>query len=532
MAEAWGREPKAAIENQIPYGEHESALLVAGASVTGLMCVESLWQGDLQVELTIETPLELKPAAGNAGVQVTREAEGWKVRAVFPLRVQGQKWFDSISLSVPEEATPGEYAVEAVAVIRSGGEEETVRQSSRLKVISKREVPNLFKVGALTLPSNENGEADERQENNTVLIKGKKTFFQGMMEKRKESATQFDSDAAAYVSVPIENKASCGSIVLVRMDFLDPDTGKAMPGFEIPYAAEHGDALGSEAVYQIVELSANSDTRVTLPIYTNDEVVEPGVYTARLSAQLFGTDIEVGRAEAAVHVVQGRWTAALATLLALCTALVGVAFAVNKRKDFFDMSSRDLILIALFGTVMFAVVNIPGTLLLNTAHVLLGPFGFLLTGFFYETLFYILLGALVALIPNTGVAALVIAVRFLMSSFIMGELSPLSIIHTALTATCLEGAFHLLGLTQKGSDARKLNGQTSPRRVYAAAFVLGLTDVYLSFTFFNLSMFFYRLYYAAWYLTLYLVVNGFLFTFIAVPFGFRLGSRLKATTNG
>lgn len=187
------------------------------------------------------------------------------------------------------------------------------------------------------------------------------------------------------------------------------------------------------------------------------------------------------------------------------------------------MNGKDLILIALFGTVIFAVVNIPGTILFNVAHVLLGPFSFFLTGFFYEVIFYLLLISLLVLIPRTGVVTLAIMVRFLMSSFILGEFSPVSFLYYPTMAVVLEGAVYLSGISKESRNFSK-------RRIMVAAVTLGLADAYLSFVSFNLSMLFYRLYYANWYIGIYIVINGFLFTFLAVPFGFSLGKRLRAVS--
>jgi len=40
------------------------------------------------------------------------------------------------------------------------------------------------------------------------------------------------------------------------------------------------------------------------------------------------------------------------------------------------------ITVALFGTTMFACVNVPSTILSDFSHILRGPFGFLIIGVF------------------------------------------------------------------------------------------------------------------------------------------------------
>lgn len=554
-----GGDAKVLLRNEIPYGEREGALMAQGATMSGLLCVESRTQQDLQVELSVHVPHPLEAKADDPQFDVSHNETGEVVRAGFPLRVAGEKWFSSINIVIPPGAPAGEYTVRSVARVRSGEGEETLEQVTLLRVVSGDLIPTLFRMGDLVVPSNEKGEPEERQERNTVLIKGKKTFWQGLVEDSRKSS-RFDTKPSTYLTVPLGNTGPHKAIVLVRMDVLDPLTGKRAPGFELPYAAEHGDTLGEEAVYQVVEMSPESEERVVLPFYVSEEAVSPGIYNARVRAVLFGTDIEADRREVEVRVVGVRWLPALMTATALLTAFGGILFSYWQRKRYFEMKGRELILIALFGTVMFAVVTIPGTLLLHAAHIILGPFSFLVTGFFNEILFYLLLVSLVVLIPRVGAVSLVVAVRFLLSSFVLGEFSPISLIYYATTATCLEIAVFLSGLSRPQLAACADAGAAAPsvppvgaahgccangdahgsagmasffsrKQVFLTAVILGVTDAFLSFVFFNLSMFFYRLYYATWYLAAYLVIDGFLFTLIAVPFGFRLGGRLKATAN-
>ncbi len=550
--------PRVLLKNEIPYGEREGALMAQGSRISALLCVESQAQQDVRVGLSLRVPHPLKVSTDDRRIGVSEEADDQVVAADFPLRIEGEKWFSSVTITIPEDAPPGEYAVRSSARARGGDGEETVEQVARLRVVSRGDIVKLFHFGEPTLPSNEKGAPEDRQERGTVLIKGKKTFWQGLVEDRKQSS-RFDTKPSTYLSVPIRNTSPHKAIVLVRMDVVDPVSGERIPGFELPYAAEHGDTLGEVAVYQVVEMNPESAERVVLPVYVS-ETVRPGMVTARVRAVLFGTDIEADRKDLAVKVVGVRWLPALMTAVALLTGLGGLATSYWQRKRYLEMKGRDLILIALFGTVMFAVVSIPGTLLLHAAHIILGPFSFLVTGFFHEILFYLLLVSLVVLIPRVGTVSLAVAVRFLLSSFVLGELSPISLIYYATTATCLEAAVYCSGLSRakrnllphpgalgnapdsSGEPNRSPDPVDDDRAVAApsgysrsqillAAIVLGITDAFLSFVFFNLSMFFYRLYYATWYLAAYLFIDSFCFTLIAVPFGFKLGSRLKVTAN-
>ena len=59
------------------------------------------------------------------------------------------------------------------------------------------------------------------------------------------------------------------------------------------------------------------------------------------------------------------------------------------------------------------------------------------------------------------------------------------------------------------------------------ALLHALADALLAFVSLNMSMFFFRLFYADWYIWMYVTVSGFLYTLIAVPLGIRIGTGLR-----
>lgn len=512
---------KAIIKNEIPYGERESSLLGTGTTIAALLCVESLSQEDMSLDYEVSIPSPLMPRVGDEDIKVERRRDSWILKASFHLKVEGEKWFRPIRITIPKDAPCREYSISAKATIQTRTGKEVIKQTNRLEVVSSKGMKDYFEMGEVIIPSNEKGEPDSRLERNTFLIREGKRFWQRLA--LKEDKKRIGIEPATYMAVTIKNKAPYKCVLLIKLIILDPWTGEKVKGFEYPYAAEHGDLLGEGEIYQIVSVQPESKEKVVLPIYTEEGVVLPGIYLASVKVFHFGTSTLVGKKDLKIKVVSTRWTPLLMTCLALITAIGGCSFFYWKRREFLSMKGGNLILIALFGTVMFAVVNIPGMILFNVAHVLLGPFSFFLTGFFYEVIFYLLLTSLLVLIPRVGVVTLVIAVRFLMSSFILGEFSPLSLIYYPTMATVLEGVVYLLGISKGREDVGR-------NQIILAAVALGLADTYLSFVFFNLSMLFYRLYYANWYIGIYLIINGFLFTLLAVPFGFRLGRRLKAVS--
>jgi hypothetical protein len=216
---------------------------------------------------------------------------------------------------------------------------------------------------------------------------------------------------------------------------------------------------------------------------------------------------------------------------------MGMVFLIYlKRKYFLRLKTRELITIALFGTIIFAVVNVPGTLLWRLAHIFLGPFSFFITGFFHEIIFYMLLTSLVVLIPKPGAITLVIIIKSLMSDLLFGGFSATSFLNMGATALILEAAYYLCGLTRSVTEDSRAqttaqSGYSRPgvsrQTVWITALVCGLGDMLISYINFNIFMLLYRLYYATWYIAVYLLVSGFLYTVIAVPLGFTLSRRLS-----
>ena len=69
--------------------------------------------------------------------------------------------------------------------------------------------------------------------------------------------------------------------------------------------------------------------------------------------------------------------------------------------------------------------------------------------------------------------------------------------------------------------------QLSKRYLLAVALLFGLGDAVITFINMQQMMFFYRLYYADWYLALYMLVNGVLYSSIGAWLGARTGTKLQ-----
>ena len=168
---------------------------------------------------------------------------------------------------------------------------------------------------------------------------------------------------------------------------------------------------------------------------------------------------------------------------------------------------------------------VPSTLFLNLVRAILGPVSVLLTGLINETLYYALLTALLIYITGdprnaettnhvrvkgSGVILLVSAVRLLLGGVTFGLFTPMAIVYTGTSVLLLETGFLLV----------------RHRNLLTWAVVLGICDALSVYVDFQLSILFYRLFYADWYIVLRILIEGFVYTFIGVLLGARLGRGL------
>ena len=63
--------------------------------------------------------------------------------------------------------------------------------------------------------------------------------------------------------------------------------------------------------------------------------------------------------------------------------------------------------------------------------------------------------------------------------------------------------------------------------MFFVALLLGMGDALITFVNLEQMMFFYRLYYADWFLAMYMIVNGLLYSSIGSWIGYKTGIKLR-----
>ena len=346
-------------------------------------------------------------------------------------------------------------------------------------------------------------------------------------ERRKPIAFE----PTTYQTVRLRNQGEETIHVVVSSTNIDTKSGEIIPFLAPPETAKGG----TNRSVAFASLLGDTVTEIPLPIYfhpvylrqgNQPEQAIPGEYVRDIAVKIWGSDATILREQRSLHLIIPNQQALLVSLLAIISSSIGFALVLRLHKQIFaGFTTKRLIVIALFSTTVFVAVMVPSTLFLNLIRAVLGPISVLLTGLINETLYYALLTALLIyisgdpenaevtnrkLVKGSGVILLVSAVRLLLGGVTFGLFTPMAIVYTGTSVLLLETGF----LCVRG------------RSLLAWAVVLGLCDALSVYVDFQLSILFYRLFYADWYIILRILIEGFVYTFIGVLLGGRLGRGL------
>ncbi len=333
-----------------------------------------------------------------------------------------------------------------------------------------------------------------------------------------QTGGRLDDEPFAYAKVELSNDGDERVLALVSGKVVDPATGELAASFRAPPHKNGGKGYS----YDVAAVGPRSSNNVILPIYLNENSLLDGNYVFRVETAIFGVSQVLAGADRQVQLVARSDRPLLVTLVMALVALTGTGWLLWRQEAALArFSTKELVVISLFGTVTFVTVNMPQTVLWDIAHVVFGPFSFLFTGIFGQTVLYALIVSLAAVLPRPGAVTLMIVVRMILNGFIFGHFTPVQILSYAMLAACLEGALYLAGATR---GQRKSNMSN----LVMIALACGLVDVVTTYMNFMAYMTLYRLYYADWYIGA-VIAAGFVYTAAGAAIGCRLGETLRRT---
>ena len=440
-------------------------------------------------------------------------------------RVASEVWYRELILRTSTASDSDRQEISGVVHFTTDtGQTWEQRATVRLQVATVPEIAEHLSIESIEMPTDATGTADPRHREDTIYHP--RPLFSWL---RTSQTNPFEP--ITYQTVRLRNHSEETIHVVVSSTSRDTRSGEAVPFLAPPESANGG----TNRSVAFASLPGSEVTEIPLPIYFHPiylkqgkpEQATPGEYTRDIAVKVWGSDATILRDERPLHLIVPNQQALLVSLLAIICSSIGLAVVLKLHKRLFaGFTTKQLIVIALFGTTVFVAVMVPATLLLNLIRALLGPVSVLLTGLINETLYYALLTALLVYIngdpestqrtdpklhsKGSGVILLVSAVRLLLGGVTFGLFTPMAIVYTGTSVLLLETGFLFV----------------RRRSLFTWAVVLGICDALAVYVDFQLSMLFYRLFYADWYIILRILIEGFTYTFIGVLLGARLGRGL------
>ena len=544
-------DPRGTIEIAIPYGTIEvektadasvgtqpapsqkASLVLQGIEMTATVLIRNGLEAPVNFDVVLQVPAsfqvlphrpvwdsKVKGVALNPGV-IGEDILSYRSSGKFT--VESEVWYSQLTLKMPDDPLPSATQIRGHVFFENAlGDRWERNVTTPLRSASLDEIAGQLRIEGITMPTGPSGVSDPRQQPDAIssprsLLGG----FGRWLGAKAASMDQFEP--IAYQTVHIHNGRQETIHAIVASMNRDTMDGEPVPFLSPPDAVN----AGTNRSLAFVSLTGESTTPVPLPIYFNPlselyrDFTGAGRYERAIEVKIWGSDATVLRATRPLLIVTPNFHAMLVTGIVLVVTGLGIALLLCFHQQLFScFSTKQLILISLFGTTIFIAVNVPSTLLTNLISALLGPISSLVTGLINEMLYYALLTSLLVLLPKFGVIALVSAVRLLLGGVTLGLLTPTILLHVVTAVLLLEVGFQI---------ARKItldSGAIGGANLLILAFIFGLCDALTVYVEFQLSMTLYRLFYADWYILTRILVDGFTYTFIGVLLGKRLGAGL------
>lgn len=388
--------------------------------------------------------------------------------------------------------TPGTINIESSLL------DSTKNISKDVDVVSEDDIKNSIDIsneGVYPVDSTQDKETLKRELKNNIKIKQSITDTFQKFIGRDET---FDTPAG-YMCTDLNNCADFDIPVHVKFSVLDDD------GNEIEYF--RGDQFDrqedeSSAVPETdVVLKSDESLNLKLPVYADVFSVKPGTYKAQIKVSVYGsdTDIEVKNFDLQVY-RQSELQKAIA-LISVSLSIICVIILFFKQKKWIrNFRTSEIMLIALFTAVKFALVDVTDFVFSDSIRAILGPLGpieHLVTGILWDVVNSLFVTCMVCLIPKTGVIIISSVVRLILKGVAFGSFNPVSILLMMSYAVIAEVLLYIAGFTR---GKRKFETKTGV--FILTGLIFGFQNCYSTYTFYYMWMYLYRLFYPSWYINI------------------------------
>lgn len=380
-------------------------------------------------------------------------------------------------------------------------------------------------IQSITFPVDSLGMKDDRAEDGVIYVRD--TSLEGFRNRMTgEGATSWSSvfnHPAAHLLLELRNPQSDVRVLKFKAELVDKNTGEIVPGLrtagKISDDAEqgwHGNDEEKNETTALISLDGNKAPRFILPLYIDYLNILEGEYNLRITISGNGQE---KLHEAPVIIAKKHSIGLLAVGFAFACLLIVLGFSYKIKNCIYRVGAKGAITVALFAAIAFGGITLPTTILGDLLHVFLGPFSGLITGLLNGVLHYLLIMSLLMLFRTPGVLSLMFVVKFMLSGLMFGHFSPLGVLSCCVSIVVLEATLYFSGFYT--------NTHSKGNFMVLMCFLLGLADAFITFVNLEQMMFFYRLYYADWYLALYMLINGVLYSSIGSWLGYKTGMKLR-----
>ena len=380
-------------------------------------------------------------------------------------------------------------------------------------------------IQSLTLPVDNLGHKDERAQDGTIYIRDTalESFRNRMTGGGTTNWAAVFNHPATHVFLEMRNPQLDKRVLKFKAELVDKISGETVPGLCMTKVSDNeaeqgwsGATEGQDASTALISLDGIKNQSFILPIYADQFKIIAGEYNLRVTVEGSGQKKVY---ETPIKVAKQRSMGIFAVGFSfLCLLILIVNFGKLKR-CILRIGAKGAITVSLFAAVAFGGVVLPSTLLGDFLHVILGPFSGLATGIFNGVLLYLLVMSLLVLYRKPGVVALMFFLKWMLAGLMFGKFTPIGVLSYTVYIVVLESVLWLCGFYRINS--------LSKRYIIFVSIMIGLADAFITMINLEQMMFFYRLYYADWYIFLYMFVNGLLYSSLGCIMGYKVGCKLQ-----
>jgi len=523
------------VEAVFPYNLEQKKLdTVYGGSTNPLyLNIESANYDDEQpAKITITLPQGLLVATNANKWQQTILPNETIVTSNWKLDAHYTQVFDLLPLLATSNLAAGNNIIKVVVEVGSVTTEkiinfknnaENVSANSKEKIDTNKEY-NWY-INKLTLPVDNQGIRDEKVSEGSIYVRD--TEFENLRTRMVgEGATNWAAvynHPATHLLLELSNPQRDTKVLKFKAELLDKISGDVVSGLCTANQTDDNQEQGwtaethqKDATTALLALNGSKNQTFILPLYVDTGKITAGEYNLRVT--VYSND-EEKISEIPLKIIK-KSNIGLFSITFSFICFIILCFAFGKiHNTIMTIGAKGAITVALFAAVAFGSIVIPTTLGGDFLRVFLGPFSSLVTGLLNGTLLYLLMFALLMLYRKPGIVALLFLIKWLLAGVMFGRFTPLGLLSYAVYIVVLEGTLYFSGFYIKQEFSKSY--------MFFIALLIGVADAFITLINMEQMMFFYRLYYAGWYIILYMFVNGLIYTSVGCCMGFKVGKRLQ-----